>query len=303
MTPSNQLEAFSRVKSFYLEVALRLKQYLQFENKLLRNCSALCPTKKNNKKLEKKFVFLAESFPSVVPTEELSSLRLEVRVLQSNTSSETPDDKITSYWTKIQNTGKFPVLTKLVRAILVLPHGNADVERVFSNLSDVVQKKRQSLNSETITALVVSRSCLRVKCWTPPTLPMTPQFLELAESAHARAKSKAEERKQDEEKKRRDALEKELMIEIEKDKGKCAALSKLHEEEKCVEKELEMKLQERQRAQNLLAQLTASAAKTDEDVDRLQKQKSSLLKKRSRESDKVVQGVLKRFVVDTLKKH
>lgn len=64
-----------------------------------------------------------------------------------------------------------------------------------------------------------------------------------------------------------------------------------------------MKLQERQRAQNLLEQLTASAAKTDEDVDRLQKQKSSLLKKRSRESDKVVQGVLKRFVVDTLKKH
>ena len=163
MIPSSQLDAFSRVKSFYLEVAVRLKQYLQFENKIFRNCSALCPTNRNNKKLEKKFVFLAEIFPSVVPQKDLSNLRLEVRVLQSSSSNDADDDNVVSYWTRIQNTGNFPVLSKLVRAILIIPHGNADVERVFSNLSDVVQKKRQSLSSDTINALVVSRSCLKAK--------------------------------------------------------------------------------------------------------------------------------------------
>ena len=303
MIPSNQLDAFSRVKSFYLEVAVRLKQYLQFENKILRNCSALCPTNRNNKKLEKKFVFLAEIFPSVVPQEDLSNLRLEVRVLQSSSSNDADDDNVVSYWTRIQNTGNFPVLSKLVRAILIIPHGNADVERVFSNLSDVVQKKRQSLSSDTINALVVSRSCLKAKNWTPPTLPITPHFLHLAESAYAKAKLRAEERKQNEEKERRDALEKALMVEIEKDKKKSVALSKLDEKEKSVEKELELKLQERQRAQKLLAELTASTSKADEDVERLQREKSSLLKKRSRESDKVVKDVLKRFAADTVKKH
>jgi len=117
--------------------------------------------------------FPSGKFPLCCTYREIVKFKVGSESLQSNTSSETPDDNITSYWTKIQNTGKFPVLTKLIRAILVLAHGNADVERVFSNLSDVVQKKRQSLNSKTITALVVSRSCLRVKCWTPPTLPMT----------------------------------------------------------------------------------------------------------------------------------
>ena len=233
----------------------------------------------------------------------ISVLRLEVRVLQSSSSNDADDDNVVSYWTRIQNTGNFPVLSKLVRAILIIPHGNADVERVFSNLSDVVQKKRQSLISDTINALVVSRSCLKAKNWTPPTLPITPHFLHLAESAYAKAKLRAEERKQNEEKERRDALEKALMVEIEKDKKKSVALSKLDEKEKSVEKELELKLQERQRAQKLLAELTASTSKADEDVERLQREKSSLLKKRSRESDKVVKDVMKRFAADTVKKH
>lgn len=195
-------------------------------------------------------------------------------------------------------TGKFPVLTKLVRALLVLLHGNSDVERVFSNLADVVQKKRQSLSAETISALVVSRSCLLVKGWTPSTMPVTKELIQLAEMAYSNAKAKAEEKKKGDERKSKEMIEKELVEEIEKNKKKCKKLANLVEEELSVEKEVDAKLIERQRTQQLIAQLTASASKIDAEFDELQKQKTSILRKRSIENDKVVQSVLKRLVAD-----
>ena len=53
---------------------------------------------------------------------------------------------IDTYWHKISqildSDGKicYPLLTKLAKAVLIIPHGNADVERSFSHMDQTKQK-------------------------------------------------------------------------------------------------------------------------------------------------------------------
>lgn len=52
----------------------------------------------------------------------------------------------------VENQAKYPLLTKLVKALLSLPHGNADVERGFSQNSRVLHD-RSSLSLESINGI------------------------------------------------------------------------------------------------------------------------------------------------------
>lgn len=181
----------------------------------------------------------------------------------------------------------------------MLPHGNSDVERVFSNLSDVLQKKRQRLDPSTTKALVVARSCLTVKGWTAATVPISPDFLDLAASAHATSVKRREEQRRREEMERREAMENELQSKIEEEKKKNKRISDLSETEMCLDKDYTKMIEERQRKQKLIAELTASAEKTDVDLERLRQEKAVVQRKRAAENEKVVQSVLKRFVRDS----
>ena len=62
---------------------------------------------------------------------------------------------------------------------------------------------------------------------------------------------------------------------------------------------LHEKIEEKQRVQKLLTELTASPEKTDADLERLRQEKAVVERKRAVENEKVVQSVLKRFVVDS----
>ena len=57
----------------------------------------------------------------------------------------------------------FPQLSKLASVVMVLPHANADAERVFSIVTDVRSKKRNRLGRETLNAICVSRVSFRSK--------------------------------------------------------------------------------------------------------------------------------------------
>lgn len=49
-------------------------------------------------------------------------------------------------------------MTKLVRACLLMPHGNAEIERIFSMLADIFTKKRNFLDERSIQALLFCKS-------------------------------------------------------------------------------------------------------------------------------------------------
>ena len=53
-----------------------------------------------------------------------------------------------------EDTLRYPPLTKLAKAVLIIPHGNVDVERIFSHMGLNKTKVRNSLNVDTLTALL-----------------------------------------------------------------------------------------------------------------------------------------------------
>ena len=81
--------------------------------------------------------------------------------LELHHTSETAVD---AYWNEVGQvrdiTGhqRFPLLTRLAKAILVIPHGNADVERSFSKMGLNKTKLRNKLSVDTMNAL------LQVQC-------------------------------------------------------------------------------------------------------------------------------------------
>ena len=67
---------------------------------------------------------------------------------------------IASYWyqigklTDVAGEVRYPLLCTLAKAVLVIPHSNADVERMFSQMGLNKTKLRNSLGTETLTALL-----------------------------------------------------------------------------------------------------------------------------------------------------
>ncbi|XP_034238072.1 zinc finger BED domain-containing protein 5-like [Thrips palmi] len=62
-----------------------------------------------------------------------------------------------------KNDPMFPELTKLANLVMILPHANAESERVFSVVTDVRTKKRNRLGIESLNAICVSRVSFRSK--------------------------------------------------------------------------------------------------------------------------------------------
>ena len=60
-------------------------------------------------------------------------MEVEVRLLQASIS-EDPEEKPEEFWKR--KTEKVPHLSRLARQAMLLSHGNAEVERVFSMLPD-----------------------------------------------------------------------------------------------------------------------------------------------------------------------
>lgn len=65
--------------------------------------------------------------------------------------------------TKVKNAlvPKFPLLTKMVKALLSLPHGTASVERGFAERNRIKTQDRNRLAEDTINHLMMARATKR----------------------------------------------------------------------------------------------------------------------------------------------
>ena len=79
--------------------------------------------------------------PGLIGENDLSSLLVEIRLHQasfkSNTNSSEAEDA-GDFWQTVEASGKVPNLIKVAKAVYILPHGNAEVERVFSEMKNIV---------------------------------------------------------------------------------------------------------------------------------------------------------------------
>lgn len=133
----------------------KLIPYLPFNNDVLRNLRFMLPSSKSSGRLEKWIVNIATAMPKVVYPAELEELRLEVRVYQTSTPTIKMDEKqtINDYWRRVLESVQCTLLTNLIRTCLILPHGNAEVERHAWRYSCEKAQKFRPANIEDLTVI------------------------------------------------------------------------------------------------------------------------------------------------------
>ena len=125
-----------------------------------------------------------------------------------------PDEKtrVDHYWRDVfklktsNGNTKYPHLTNVVKAALVLPHGNADVERGVSVNNRVVTAERNKLGEDTISGLRATKTMVKFsdpQHQKPENIPNNSKILSAARSAYSVYQRKLEDGKKEEERERK----------------------------------------------------------------------------------------------------
>ena len=118
-------------------------------------------------------LFLASHLPQVIKDEDRTELGEE---FMNYCTSELPPDfgpasanEMDTYWHRVSQDAygklRYPLLTQLAKAVLIVPHGNADIERMFSHMGLNKTKLRNSLGIETLTALLQLQVNIKEPCF------------------------------------------------------------------------------------------------------------------------------------------
>lgn len=121
---------------------------------------------------------LALKFEHIISEDQHESLNTEWRELtldDSNDANRFDEKEPEKFWynvskEKIGDEIRYPTLSKLMLGLLALPHSSACAERIFSLLNNIKTKNRSSLNTDTVNALLYSKSLLKnTNCtkWAP----------------------------------------------------------------------------------------------------------------------------------------
>ena len=95
----------------------------------------------------------------------------------------------------------FPVLEKAIKALLLLPHGNSDVEREFSTNKEILGNNRHSLDMPCLNGERLCREVVRLHQGKPEKVPLTKNSLIQAASRAWKAyEIRLAEKKQEQEK-------------------------------------------------------------------------------------------------------
>lgn len=155
-------EFFNSVRKFYETGTKELYRLLPLQDPVLRNIDIFDPARKQSGEWEK-VANLAKTFPNVILDEEHDALNEEFFAYTlwdlSSASDLQLSDPVDIFWYKVSTyeeneKPRFPTLCKLAKAMLILPHSNASVERAFSQLRLIKTAHRSSLQAPMLNALM-----------------------------------------------------------------------------------------------------------------------------------------------------
>ncbi|CAF4661877.1 unnamed protein product [Rotaria sp. Silwood2] len=143
---------FEDVKKIYHATTEYFKKNLPLKNSFLRDVQILHPSFKSTQysdELER----IARAVPGLLTDREIDCL-------QGDSGSECITyHRIDYYWNTIlgittaDGRPKYPTLGKLIKNILIIPHGKADIERGFSINENMVPQNRSLLSDTSINGL------------------------------------------------------------------------------------------------------------------------------------------------------
>lgn len=110
--------------------------------------------------------------------------------MQLEAESSIENDRIDHYWAKILGkknaTGqkKYVQLEQVVKAVLSLLHGNANVERRFSVSRWALSEEKASTNERTFNAVLTVKDAMKIYQNKPEVVPMTTKLISMGQNAH-----------------------------------------------------------------------------------------------------------------------
>jgi len=157
------------MRNFYLVTTKYLMAHLPINNQLLNDLSAVHPLQRNKDQTALEIRRIAKMLPQIIKKEEIGQLLDDWKVYQSQ---EIPNhwyleednfSRIDKYWQKVMESRdssgdiRYRVLSKLLKAILTIVHGNADVERSLSENKKVLTKKHSLMTDASLNAIRMTK--------------------------------------------------------------------------------------------------------------------------------------------------
>lgn len=159
--------------TFWLTAVKEAMKRLPLTHPVLSNLKWLEPGVQDYSRLSE-LLSVADSLPQVVDQADKPLLQEEFMDfctfhLPDNITTQTDVDK---YWHSVSSIvdlsgegTRFPILSKLAKAVVLIPHGNADTERLFSHVGLNKTKQRNSLSLETLNSLLTIQFNKMTPCY------------------------------------------------------------------------------------------------------------------------------------------
>lgn len=166
---------YQDVKKVYQTMAIYLKKNLPLKNMLLRDLQVLGPSSRADQSSGDRVLRVARAVPDLLNDREIDNVQNEWLLYSvesidqswlikdqhsdSNGNNHIDYHPIDYYWNNIfsikttNGVPKYSTLAKLIKNILIITHGNADVERGFSINSNIVTDNRSSLSESSVNGL------------------------------------------------------------------------------------------------------------------------------------------------------
>ncbi|KAL8580377.1 hypothetical protein ACOMHN_037476 [Nucella lapillus] len=201
-------ELADNLRKGYVQCATMLLNKLPLTNKTITSLSCLHPEafagddEDDDDNFLKHSCRLGKSLPNVVPENDLGVLDSEVREFYADRqivalakAFDNSRDRIdVDFWSKVFQTEKYPVLSRLVKALLTIFTGPL-VEGTFNLMDDIIRPDRSKLLTENYEAVAVIKSHLKSLKVKATTMTVTPEMVRFVNTSKGRYVRSMEERK------------------------------------------------------------------------------------------------------------
>lgn len=163
MLKTEKREVKQSCRQYYIELCNQILKRIDFDDSTLLAMEIINP---NN--FGRTLTQLMKLYPNIVDTTNIEDINNEWRMLLCDTNIKKTDD-LEAYWNTIfsiknvLNENMYPNLKLFLAPFLSLPHSSATVERIFSQLTLIKDKKRNILHTGTVNAIMASKELLSIQ--------------------------------------------------------------------------------------------------------------------------------------------
>ncbi|CAI6374105.1 unnamed protein product [Macrosiphum euphorbiae] len=235
MKDLDQLHFKTNVRDHFIAAATHLlNKTIIASSATTKHFKCLKPEERKEEKSIRSIIKVARLLPLKISETALSDEWLLLQLDSNLITTSNNSSRIDCYWNNIFNIKnainecKYPLITKVVKAVLSLSHGSASVERGFSISGQIITPDKVRMKVKTLNAKLNIKSALRAYGGKAELIPITRELLTEAHFAYRKYKSNLEEEKRTaerkeiekkdiEEEKKRNQLLNEQLVKSQKD--------------------------------------------------------------------------------------